>query len=174
MSGRTCHHCKQWIEKGEAHDCWSTTEAALTVDLSEDLREAWLRLREAAAELGEQRIYASHHCIMFSRQAAYFFVRPKRSYLEVCIFLGRTVQAPQIRRVTRVSALKLAHFVQVRHRDEVEAPLTDWLEEAYALPDAKPKPPVRKAPGLAVRARTPVAPARIAAKTGRAGARRKR
>ena len=91
MTGRTCHHCKQWVEPGEAHDCWTTTEEALTEDLSEDLRDAWERVREAAAALGEQRIYASHHCIMFARRTAYFFVRPKRSYLELCIFLGRTV-----------------------------------------------------------------------------------
>jgi hypothetical protein len=50
MSGRECHHCKQWIEPGEAHDCWTTTEAALTRDLSENLREAWKRLRETAVK----------------------------------------------------------------------------------------------------------------------------
>ena len=42
MPGRECYHCKQWIEEGEAHDCWTTTEAALTQDLSEDLQEASL------------------------------------------------------------------------------------------------------------------------------------
>ena len=30
MGGRDCYHCKQWVEEGEAHDCWTTTEAALT------------------------------------------------------------------------------------------------------------------------------------------------
>jgi hypothetical protein len=33
MGGRECYHCKQWIEEGEEHDCWTTTEAALTQDL---------------------------------------------------------------------------------------------------------------------------------------------
>ena len=89
MPTRECYHCKQLIEVGEPHDCWTTTEAALTQDLSEDLQEAWERLRETAAELGEQRIYASHSSIMFSRKSCYFFVRPKKSFLEVCIFLGR-------------------------------------------------------------------------------------
>jgi Domain of unknown function (DUF5655) len=131
MKGRTCYHCKQWVEEGEAHDCWTTTEAALTSDLSEDLREAWERLRETAAEFGEQRIYASHNSIMFARRSCYFFVRPKRSFLEVNVFLGRAVQAPQVRKVVRASAAKMVHVVQVRHRDEVEAPLTDWLEEAF-------------------------------------------
>jgi hypothetical protein len=114
-----------------AHDCWTTTEAALTADLSSDLRDAWERLRETAAEFGEQRIYASHHCIMFSRKACYFFVRPKRSALEVVFFLGRLQQAPQIRRTDRSSLTKIAHIVHIQHRDQVEAPITDWLQEAY-------------------------------------------
>jgi hypothetical protein len=137
MAGRECYHCKQWVEPGEAHDCWTTTEATLTGDLSEDLRDAWERLRETAVAFGEQRIYASHNSIMFSRKSCYFFVRPKKTFLEVCMFLGRTVKSPQVRRVMPASRSKVAHLVQVRHRDEVEAPLTDWLQEAYALPDAQ-------------------------------------
>jgi uncharacterized protein DUF5655 len=135
MGSRECYHCKQLIEEGQPHDCWTTTESALTADLSEDLQDAYERLRESAASLGEQRIYASHNSIMFSRKSCYFFVRPKKSFLEVCVFLGRAVNAPQVRRVVRSSKTRLAHLIQVRHRDEVEAPLTDWLEEAYNLQD---------------------------------------
>ena len=146
MDGRTCYHCKQWIEPGEAHDCWTTTEAALTAELDEDLREAWERLRESAAELGEQRIYASHKSIMFSRQSCYFFVRPKRSFLELNVFLGRTVQAPQIKRVIQASAAKKVHVIHVRHRDEVEAPITAWLQEAYDF-NGTPGPPAVRVTG---------------------------
>src|SRR3954466_16422050 len=135
MAGRECYHCKQWIEEGVAHDCWTTTEAALTHELPEDLREAWERLRETAVVFGDQRIYASHNSIMFSRKSCYFFVRPKRHFLEVCIFLGRPVKAPQIRRVDRASKTKTAHVLRITHRDEVEAPITDWLREAYELSD---------------------------------------
>jgi hypothetical protein len=146
VPGRTCYHCKQWIEEGEAHDCWSTTEVALTQDLSEDLRDAWERLRETAVSFGDQRIYASHHSIMFSRRSCYFFVRPKRSFLELCVFLGRTVKAPQVRRVDRVSRSKIVHFIRVTHRDEVEAPITDWLREAYELSDVlAARPAARRA-----------------------------
>jgi len=136
MAGRECYHCKQWIEDGEAHDCWTTTEAVLTEELSEDLRDAWERLRETAADFGEQRIYASHKSIMFSRAACYFFVRPKRKHLELCIFLGRTLRAPQVKRVDRASRAKTAHVVHVTHRDEVESPITDWLREAYEFSGA--------------------------------------
>jgi hypothetical protein len=136
MAGRQCYHCKQWVAEDEAHDCWTTTEAALTQDLSEDLRDAWERLRETAVELGQQRVYASHQSIMFSRRSCYFFVRPKRSFLEVCVFLGRTLRAPQVRRAVRSSKSKVAHIIQIRHRDEVEPPITDWLQEAYQLSGA--------------------------------------
>ena len=135
MKGHECYHCKQWVEEGEAHDCWTTTEAALTRDLSEDLREAYERIRESAVELGEQRIYASHSSIMFSRKACHFFVKPKRSFLEFWIFLGRAVRAPQVRKVVASSKVKRAHLLQIRHRDEVEAPVTDWMREAYELQD---------------------------------------
>ena len=72
---------------------------------------------------------------MFSRKSCYFFVRPKRNFLELCVFLGRTLMAPQVRRVDRASKSKLVHVIQIKHRDEVEAPITDWLREAYELSD---------------------------------------
>ena len=155
-SGHQCYHCKQWVEKGEAHDCWTTTEAALTRDLSEDLQDAWQRLRETALEFGEQRIYASHKSIMFSRKSCYFFVRPKRNFLEVCVFLDRAIKAPHVRRAEPASKSKIVNFIQIRHRDEVEPPITDWLREAYELSEllapkagakskATPKPKSRAA-----------------------------
>jgi hypothetical protein len=154
VPGRECFHCKQWIEEGQPHDCWTTTPEALTRELSEDLRDAWERLRETAAAFGEQRVYASHSSIMFSRTACYFFVRPKRSVLEICIFLGRTVKAPQVRKSMASSRTKVAHLVHVRHRDEVEPPITEWLEEAYRVSEELSG---RRAPAAKAK-RTPVKP----------------
>jgi hypothetical protein len=157
VSGHKCYHCKQWVDEGEAHDCWTTSEAALTRDLSEDLRDAWERLRETAAAFGNQRIYASHHSIMFSRKSCYFFVRPKKSFLEVCVFLGRGLKHPKVRRADRASKTKVANLIRVIHRDEVEAPLTDWMQEAYEYsdglksptkPKTRPKPAPKRKPTL--------------------------
>jgi hypothetical protein len=145
MRAHECYHCKQWVEEDEPHDCWTTTERALTADLSEDLRDAWERLRETAAGFGEQRIYASHNSIMFSRKSCYFFVRPKRNFLEVCIFLGRKVVAPQVRRAEQSSKTKTYHILHITHRDEVEAPITDWLREAYELSDVLTAKAAKKA-----------------------------
>ena len=142
--GHECYHCKQWIEAGVEHDCWTTTEQALTKDLSEDLQDAWERLRETAVSFGDQRIYASHHSIMFARKACYFFVRPKRSALEVIIFVGRTIKSPMVRKTVATSHTKVAHLLNIVHRDQVEPPMTDWLLEAYRLQDAVAARPARR------------------------------
>jgi hypothetical protein len=144
VDGRQCYHCKQWVEKGDEHDCWTTTEAALTEDLSEDLQEAYERLRETAVEFGEQRIYASHHSIMFARSSCYFFVRPKKNFLEVCIFLGRALKGPQVRSADEASRSKVANILRITHRDEVEPPITDWLREAYEFSATKKAARARK------------------------------
>lgn len=148
VAGRDCHHCKKWIEPGEAHDCWTTTEDALTRHLPGDLREAWQRIRETAAAFGPQRIYASGSAIMFSRRTCYFFVRPKKQQLDVYVFLGRTIKAPQVHRVEEVSKTKVGHVVRITHRDQVEAPLTNWLQEAYEVSETLSKGSVGAKPRL--------------------------
>ena len=73
-----------------------------------------------------------------------------RSALEVVFFLGRQLKHPRVRKAAASSKTKTYHVVHVAHRDEVEAPLTDWLQEAYefAAPEA-----VRVAPGGRKKAR---------------------
>ena len=95
-------------------------------------------LLETASEFGDQRIYASHKSIMFSRKTCYFFVRPKQKHLELCVFLGRTIRAPQVKRAEPSSKAKIYHIIRVTHRDEVEPPITDWLQEAYEFCGAEP------------------------------------
>ena len=48
MTAKECYHCKELVEENEPHDCWTTTEANLTKELSEDLMDAWERLRYAS------------------------------------------------------------------------------------------------------------------------------
>jgi hypothetical protein len=54
MAGVECYHCKQWIEKGEPHDWRTTSEVALTQELSEDLREVYIFLGRAVRAPGRR------------------------------------------------------------------------------------------------------------------------
>lgn len=166
MKAHECYHCKQWVEEDEPHDCWTTTEKALTQDLPEDLQDAYQAIREAAVEFGEQRIYASHHSIMFSRKACHFLVKPRRKFLEFWVFLGRAVKAPQVKKVVESSRVKRAHLLHIIHRDQISSPITDWMREAYHLQDM-PK-------SASARPRTSRATARPAAKRKKTAAGKKR
>jgi len=52
------------------------------------------------------------------------------------------------------SRAKVAHIVHITHRDQVEAPIIDWLREAYDVTDTLRAKPARKAPTARKKART--------------------
>ena len=112
-------------------ELWLTTEKALTQDLNDDLLEAWLKLKEFAQSLGEQRIYASGKAIMFSKKVCYVFVRPKKTYLEVVVFLRDPEKRDDFKSVAAVSKNKYAHTFKLVHADQVEGSLTDALTESF-------------------------------------------
>jgi hypothetical protein len=114
----------------KAHYDWGVTEAQLTDGLDEDLRDAWYKLREFAAGLGPQRIYASAHSIMFSKQICYFFVRPRRTHLEVWIFLPRKIEGLRAMQ-SATKKVKYCNLFKAIHPDQIEEPLTDWIREAF-------------------------------------------
>ena len=119
-------------KKYEHHpDHYNTSESFLVNDLAEDLKDAWFKLREFGSSLGEQRIYASGRAIMFSRRVCYFFCRPKKSYLEVVVFLKTERSLDDWKSIKPVTKTKFAHTFRLIHSDQVEGELTDAITEAY-------------------------------------------
>jgi hypothetical protein len=114
----------------KSHYDWNVTEAQLIDGLNEDLRDAWHKLRDFAAGLGTQRIYASALSIMFSKKVCYFFVRPRKTFLEVWIFLPRKIEGlTSMHGPTK--KVKYCNLFKVIHADQIEEPLTDWIREAF-------------------------------------------
>lgn len=111
---------------------WQTTEKALTAHLSEELIDAWKKIKKFSLSLGEQRVYASGKAIMFSKKTCFFFVRPKKSYLEVVIFLPDKEIIKGFKSVQPVSKVKFAHTFKLIHSDQVEGELTQAIEQAYS------------------------------------------
>lgn len=99
---------------------------------NEDFFDAWTKLRDFTESLGEQRIYTSAKAIMFSRRVCHAFVRPKKSYLELCFFLDHPLKNAGVK-VQKLSKVKYAHTFRLVHSDQVEEPLTDWLRQAFQL-----------------------------------------
>ena len=89
MARRQCYHCKEWITEGAAHNCWTTTEAALLRGLSEDLLDAWKRLRETAG--GEINKFVGGKMFFVK-----FGSRPRDPIWPVDIFLPQSQNAAVI------------------------------------------------------------------------------
>jgi hypothetical protein len=117
--------------KTSYHHRMHVTEGELTDHLHEDLRDAWQKLRDFGVSLNTPRIYASHNSIMFSRKYCYFFVRPKKTFLEVWIFLPRKIDGLKAMQSSKKS-VKYCNLFKLIHADQVEEPLTDWIREAFA------------------------------------------
>jgi hypothetical protein len=113
-------------------DHYNTSESFLIDPLDEDLKDAWYTIRSYGESLGEQKIYASGRAIMFSKKVCYFFVRPKKSYLEVVIFLNSDEPLEGFKEPKAVSKTKFSHVFKLIHADQVEGPLTDAIAQAYA------------------------------------------
>jgi hypothetical protein len=124
---------KKPAKKYEHHpDHYNKSEPYLIDGLNEDLKDAWFKIRAFGASLGEQKTYASGRAIMFSKKVCYFFVRPKKSYLETVIFLPYEKSGPEFKSIKPVSKTKFAHTFRLVHSDQVEGELTDALREAFA------------------------------------------
>ena len=125
--------------KTSYHRRIDVTEHDLTGALSDDLNEAWQKIRDFGETLGEQRIYASHNSIMFSKKVCYFFVRPRKTFLEVWIFLPRKIDGLKNMRSSKTK-VKFCNLFKLVHADQVEEPLTDWIREAYEFAPKAPPP----------------------------------
>lgn len=114
-------------------DNWKTSELALTKHLEEDLKDAWKKLKEFSLSIGEQKLYASGKAIMFSKKTCFFFVRPKKTYLEVVVFLNDKSQIEGFKPSRAVSKTKYAHTFKLIHSDQVEGELTEAILRAFNL-----------------------------------------
>lgn len=112
-------------------DHYNRSEPYLIDPLGEDLKDAWFKLRAYGESLGAQTIYASGRAIMFSRKTCYFFVRPKKSFLEVVVFLTKKRPMEFYKTIRPVSKTKLAHTYRLIHSDQVEGELTEAISLAY-------------------------------------------
>ena len=108
------------------------SEYELTENLNEELKDAWRKVKNFATDLGEQRVYTSARAMMFARRVCYFFLRPKKAYIELVFFLSEEQSDPLIFRAEESSKTRFSHTVKLIHEDQVESPLTDWLQEAYS------------------------------------------
>jgi Domain of unknown function (DUF5655) len=69
--------------------------------------------------------------VLFKRSSTFAEVRAKRDRLTLTFLLSRAVQSPRFARAVPTSANRTAYFVDLRHADDIDDELVDWLTESY-------------------------------------------
>lgn len=130
-----CSQCLGYIPltKKKSHHCEIPTEEAVFQNLEDEPRDAWVKLKEFASNLGPQRIYYSAKAAMFSRDVCYMFVRSKKNKIEVCLMLDEKISHDHIKKVEAYSKTRLRHTLHVFHEDTIEEPITDWILKAWEI-----------------------------------------
>ena len=152
MAGRECYHCKQWVEEGEEHDCWTTTEAALTQDLSGRSAQ---RLGTAARD---RRLFwrsADLRLAQIDHVLAQILLLLRASEEE----LSRGLRVPRPRAEGSSGATRRSRIeVQGRSLHSDQAPrrgrgaVTEWLREAYQQSESLATRTPKKTKGSTARA----------------------
>lgn len=129
-----CAQCRGYfpVSEKEEHICTPPTEWTVMGHLEGDLLDTWEKLREFAADLGEQRIYASTKAVMFSTRVCYCFVRPRSKDLQLFIMLPKRTKHERFKKIVKQNKKKWSHYMLLKHPDEISNPVTGWLEEAFA------------------------------------------
>jgi hypothetical protein len=108
------------------------SEAEQFEGLSEDLKDAWKSLKRFLLGLGPQEpMRTSHRSIMFYRKTCYIFIRPKKSFLELNVFLPNQLDSEFVKKSESVSKTKFVNIIPITHPDQIESPITDWIREAF-------------------------------------------
>lgn len=129
-----CPQCSTFMKKSQAstHVCRPLQDGDLREICEPEIHEAWLKLKNLALELGEQRHYSSTKALMFSKSRCYMFVRPKKNRLELSLFLNRKLDSELVKKILEPSGNRFCHVIHITHEDLIEYPLTEWISEAYA------------------------------------------
>jgi hypothetical protein len=130
----TCPACKrQFGRRNQSHGC----APAQTVESYFESRPAAYRRAHDAivrhlGKLGPLVVDAVSVGIMYKRSRTFAEVRAKRDRLELGFLLSRPLAHPRLRKTLKLSANRMAYFVDLHRAADVDRDVRAWLTEAYA------------------------------------------
>jgi len=134
VNGWTCPECgRQFGRRGQSHECTPAISldeyfATSRHDFERPIFEAVFEHLESVGPLHVEAVQVG---ILFKRQRTFAELRPKRDRVMLSVLLSRPLQHARIVKTWRGSGQRMAYFIDLRDRDEVDDDVRDWLTEAY-------------------------------------------
>jgi len=94
-------------------------------------RDAFERIEAHLRGLGDVVVEPVQVGVFFKRSRSFAELRPMKSAIRAEFLLSRALEDGRITKSLPLSANRIAHFVDLRSLDEVDATLLGWLTEAY-------------------------------------------
>jgi hypothetical protein len=82
--------------------------------------------------LGDVTIDAVSIGILFKRERTFAELRPRRSGMMLSFLLSRTIADERIAKELKLSAHRMAYFVEVANARAIDRTVKAWLAESYA------------------------------------------
>ena len=93
----------------------------------------YARIRETLSGIGEFREDPKKASIHLVRTSGFAGVHPRKSALVLNLRLDRALESPRLLKSEQVSRNRYHNEVKLTQPADVDAELTGWLREAYAL-----------------------------------------
>lgn len=130
----TCPECRRSFgRKNQSHECApSGSVDDYFADRPAALRKIYDAIERYVLRLGDVHVDPVSKCIMFKRARTFGEVRAKRDRLTLIFLLSRELADDRVGKRLRLSAHRVAHFVDLAAVRDVDRDVKDWLAEAYA------------------------------------------
>jgi hypothetical protein len=129
----SCPNCeRQFGRKNQSHGCMpAMTVDAYFADRSESDRAIYDAVAKHLATLGDIVTDALTVGIVFKRTRTFASLRPRREGFRLAFLFSRTLEDARIAKSMKVSANRIAYWVDLKTPRDADRVVKKWLSEAY-------------------------------------------
>lgn len=142
----TCADCKRSFGRtNQSHECRpSSTVDAFFAKRPAVQRAIYDRIAAHLATLDGVHVDPVEACIMWKRERSFAEVRSMKAALRLCFLLSRTIEDERITKTLRLSAHRMAYYVDIERAAQVDRTVKEWLTEAWATSPVSSEKPTKK------------------------------
>lgn len=129
-----CPDCgRRFANKNQSHSCGQHDLAHHFEGRAPLVRALFDRVAAAVRAIGPVRVLPEKTRIAFQVRMSFAQVTPRKAWLDGHVVLARRLENPRFRRIDTISRRNHVHHFRLERLEDVDAELSEWLREAYAV-----------------------------------------
>ena len=145
----TCSRCgRRFANRNQSHACGRHDLEAHFRGKPPELRELFDAVVKAVQACGPLMVVPEKTRIAFQVRMSFAQLTPRTRWIDGHVVLARRYEHPRFRKVETISPRNHVHHFRLHSMADVDAELTEWLREAYAVGEQRHleerRPPARR------------------------------